>query len=478
MVRMLLRQLSMSIRICANESMATGISTYAPRWVKTDTKRFPRARLRKAGGDLVIGDVLSIFHGEAQKADARAFGRLLAHLKEVDEKHLTVIMVQVENETGLLGDSRDGGAAAEKCFNSAVPSDLIRTLNEDSSILRPELKWAVESISKNSTGTWPEVFGRSRRTDEMFMAYHYALYLEEVASAGKQAYPVPLYTNVWQNYNDDDADNNFPVVVGGGNNPGDYPSGGGVINVLDIWKAFAPSLDMVSPDVYLNEYSSSCAKYRHRDQPLFIPEQRRDEYGARRVWVAIGSYQCLGCSPFGIETLEPHNNPVKRHYGLIKQVSTQILQAQRDLSSVGFYFDELPTGPDAKDTSLAQNVKFGPWNLTIERSFVFGHPSPGFGMVIHRGGAKFMLIGAGFQVTFKHESAPFTGILHFDEKEAQEDGSLKTLRMLNGDETRSGAFCIMPSADPDYGGFPISVTIPARTMIAEAEAYALEDDEV
>jgi hypothetical protein len=54
---------------------------------------------------------------------------------------------------------------------------------------------------------------------------------------------------------------------------------------------------------------------------------------------------------------------------------------------------------------------------------------------------------------------------------------LETLRMLNGDETRSGAFCIMPSEDPDYGGFPISVTIPARTMIAEAEVYALEDDE-
>jgi hypothetical protein len=88
-----------------------------------------------------------------------------------------------------------------------------------------------------------------------------------------------------------------------------------------------------------------------------------------------------------------------------------------------------------------------------------------------------MLVGAGFQVTFKHMSAPFSGILRFDEKEVQEDGSLKTLRMLNGDETRSGAFCIMSNEDPDYGGFPICVTVPARTMIAEAEVYALEDDE-
>jgi beta-galactosidase GanA len=99
--------------------------------VKADTKRFPRARLRRAGGELAIGDVLSIFHAEAQKADAKAFARLLAHLKEVDEKHSTVIMVQVENETGLLGDFRDGGAAAEKRFNSAVPAELIGALTAD-----------------------------------------------------------------------------------------------------------------------------------------------------------------------------------------------------------------------------------------------------------------------------------------------------------------------------------------------------------
>jgi hypothetical protein len=454
-----------------------GISTYTPAWVKTNTKRFPRARLRKAGGELAIGDVLSIFHSEAQKADAKAFGKLMAHLKEVDKKHSTVIMVQVENEVGLLGDSRDGSAAAEKRFNSAVPSELIKALTTDKDLLRPELKWTTERMTKNSTGTWPEVFGKSPRTDELFMAYHYALYLEQVAFAGKQAYPLPLYTNVWQNYNDMDADNDFPIVVGGGSDPGDYPSGGGVMNVLDIWQTFAPSLDMICPDVYLNDYSTTCAKYRHRNQPLFIPEQRRDEYGARRIWAAIGSHQCLGASPFGIDTLEVADNPFKKHYGLMQRVSKTILHAQRDLTSLGFFFDELPTTPNARDPSPTLKAKFGPWDLTIERAFVFGHPGPGFGMVIHQGGAKFLLIGAGFQVRFKHETAPFTGILRFEEKEVREDGALETLRMLNGDETRSGAVCVMPNEEPDYGGFPICVTIPARTMVAGAEVYALEDED-
>ena len=79
------RETEVRREVCSDD-IRVGISTYAPHWVKTDTKRFPRARLRKAGGELAIGDVLSIFHSEAQKADAKAFGRFMAHLKEVDEK--------------------------------------------------------------------------------------------------------------------------------------------------------------------------------------------------------------------------------------------------------------------------------------------------------------------------------------------------------------------------------------------------------
>lgn len=444
--------------------------------MKKDTKRFPRARLREAGGQLRIGDVLSIFHSEAQESDSRAFAKLMAHLKDVDEKHSTVVMVQVENETGLLGDSRDGGSAAEKRFHEPVPADLINALRSGWSELRPELRQNLHIFQSSETAgrSWPETFGKSRKTDELFMAYHYALYLEKVASAGKEAYPIPLYTNVWQNYADEDADPNFPTVVGGGGTPGSYPSGGGVVDVIDIWQLFAPSLDFIAPDIYLNDYATSCAKYRHRGQPLFIPEQRRDEYGARRVWKAFGSHQALGTSPFGIDTLEPETNPFRKHYGLLKQVSKQVLQAQRDGRSIGFYFDEVPA--DGKDPCLPTKTQFGPWKLTISRCFVFGKPSPGSGLVIYLGKDNFMLVGWGFQVEFAHESAPFTGILSFEEKEVQADDSLKTLRMLNGDETRSGLWCMMPSEDPDYGGFPISVTIPARTCIATAEPYALWDD--
>ncbi|KAE8150343.1 glycoside hydrolase superfamily [Aspergillus avenaceus] len=464
-------------------SFKNGISTYTPPWVKANPKRFPRAKLRKAGGILQTGDVLSIFHEEAPKSDANAFAHLMRHLKDFDGDHSTVIMVQVENETGLLGDSRDGSAMAEERFSQAVPHDLLSYLASDWEHLRPDLKQNLAYFKAESQprGSWVEVFGRGPHTDEIFMAYHYARYLNHVAEAGKKEYPIPLYTNVWQNYVGTDGDNDFPIVAGGGGLPGDYPSGGGTSNVIDIWQHFAPALDFIAPDIYLNDYSQSCEKYRHRNQPLFIPEQRRDDYGARRIWVAYGSYQALGASPFGIDTLEPATNSFTKHFGLLESVSQIVLDAQRRPGAlVGFYFDELAS--NGSDPSKPVIVSYGGYEVTIERCFVFGKPGTGSGMVIHQGDGKFLLIGWGFQVRATSESptAAFTGILRFEEKVVanKETGELRTLRVLNGDETRSGNFAMMPNEDPDYGGFPICVTIPAHTMIAEVEFYTLDEADV
>ena len=270
-------------------------------------------------------------------------------------------------------------------------------------------------------------------------------------------------------------------MAGGGGQPGDYPSGGAVSNVLDIWMQWAPSLDFIAPDLYLNDYASTCAKYRHHQQPLFIPEQRRDDYGARRIWVAYASYQAIGVSPFGIDTLTPETCAFTRHYGLLSDVSQLVLEAQRRPGScAGFYFDETTEG----ETGKAKVFEFGSFQVSIERCFVFGEPGQGSGMIIWLGGsgnrAKFLLVGWGFQAVFQstNRNSHFTGILAFKEKTVvdKSTGELETLRTLNGDETRSGLFAMMPNESPDYGGFPICVTIPSRTMIAECEVYSLERD--
>ncbi|KAI5196104.1 glycoside hydrolase family 35 protein [Aureobasidium subglaciale EXF-2481] len=463
-------------------SFKNGLSTYTPPWVKKDSRRFPRMKLRGADGGLKTGDVLTIFGTEAQKADAKAFKALMQHLREIDGEHSTVIMVQVENETGVLGDSRDHSELAEKRFSSPLPEEFHDFLKREWSGFTDAFQRNLEELRQrplHKSMTWNDLPGNPKRIDELFMAYHYSLYLEEVASAGKSVYPLPLYTNVWQNYMDSDADTNTPPIAGGGSDPGDYPSGGGVVDVLDVWQAFAPSLDLIAPDVYLNDYATSCRKYRHNSQPLFIPEQRRDEYGALRIWTAFGSYGCLGTSPFGCETVDPMQSPFRKHYGLLAKMSHHVLAAQaKGNASVGFFFDELTS--EGSDPSSKVNATFGDWDLLIERSFVFGRPSQGSGMVIHTGGDRFLLLGWGFQVIFKHKSskAHFNGILRFEEVEVDDakTGALRTVRLLNGDETQSGKYVIMPSENPDYGGFPISVTIPARTGVAMCEPYALCDD--
>jgi hypothetical protein len=238
------------------------------------------------------------------------------------------------------------------------------------------------------------------------------------------------------------------------------------------------SLDFIAPDIYLNDYASVCSKYSRVDnQPLFIPEQRRDEYGARRIWLAYGSFQAIGTAPFDIDTLEPSENAFTRHYELLGQVSQHVLAAQaKPGTMVGFFFDEI-TEPD---TSAPVAAVMGSWSLSIERAFVFGTPGPGYGLVIQTGPARFLLVGEGFHVRFKCQSerACFTGILRFVEKEVVDEasGELRSVRVLNGDETRSGQLAIMPGQKPDYGSFPICVTVPAGTRIAEIEVYALYDE--
>ncbi|KAL2831636.1 glycoside hydrolase superfamily [Aspergillus pseudoustus] len=470
-------------------SYKNGISTYAPAWVKRDHKRFPRVRVWDAqrGGQRTI-EMISPLCAEGARADARAFQRLMEHVREVDSEFGTVVMVQVENETGLLGDSRDRSPRAEEAFREGVPVDLLRHLAAHEN-LHPRFKERFgtrlpdpESLVDKSDKvhySWASIFGAGTAADEAFMAYHISRYVGTVALAGKSAYNLPMYTNTWLNF--DDASTldltGYPLVVGGGARPGIYPSGGPCPHVSDIWRynATPAALDFLAPDLYFHDYERVCADYTFpAENPLFVPEQRRDAHGARRVWVAYATYGALGTSPFGVDT---GADEIGREYKLLAQTSEYLLNSKPS-QRMGFFFDELPESgsPKGKETWTRA---FGNIEVIIERAFVFGKPGPGGGMVIQLGDEssyRFLVVGRGFQVRFRglEDGVTFTGILEALEKEVDEQtGELVTLRVLNGDETRSGEFLIMPNDEPDYGGFPIAVTIPARTCIAEVEAYNL-----
>ncbi|KAL8337528.1 hypothetical protein RB598_006429 [Gaeumannomyces tritici] len=345
---------------------------------------------------------------------------------------------------------------AGKVFNEPVPADLVDFLRSDWDNLNAEIKRQNLGFFKSQlgrlgdgtspSGTWVEVFGRSPKTDEFFMAYHCAHYLDDVASAGKASYPLPMYANVWQNYNDlDTADNCWLVVVGGG---------GG-----DLGTATCSTCGCASGAAStLSRPTSTSTTTRPRAPPTATaasrsssPEQRRDEYGARRIWAAYGSHGCMGTAPFGCDTLGPGDeNPFTRHYELLESVTPLVLEAQRSPGpSLGFFFDELP--PADADGAPAAG------------------PEQADGQTLGRVRAR-----------ATSARATFTGILRFEEKRAVSDGDggvrLETLRTLNGDKTRSVVFAVMLGPDPDYGGFPSCVTVPAKTMIAELSFYHLEEE--
>ncbi|KLP06742.1 related to beta-galactosidase [Fusarium fujikuroi] len=449
-----------------------GLSTYAPGWVKRDPKRFPRVQVLEAGGVKRTLEMITPLCNAACEADSRAFAALLRHLAEVDSQHQTVLMVQVQNETGVLGDSRDRSHRANKAFAEPIPSDLLQYLSRVDTHSR--FKKRISSVPSSGSHSWESLFGPGTAADEAFMAHLISSFVGRVAAAGKAEYPIPLYTNTWLNIegpSELDFGGGAPVVVGGGDKPGIYPSGGPCPHVLDIWRFNTPSLDLLAPDLYFHDYETVCWNYTEQGNTLFIPEQRRDEYGARRVWLSYATYGALGASPFGIDT---GSDIIGREFKLLNKTKQYLLDAAPE-DRFGFFFDEEPS--DKKPEQWTRT--FGDIKVIVERCFVFGKPGPGAGMIIHLGNSKFLLVGRGFHARFKaaREDATFGGIIWGEEKEVDENGNLQTLRILNGDETRHGEFMMMPNDDPDYGGFPIAVTPGARTCIAEVEAYWIAEDE-
>jgi hypothetical protein len=166
-------------------SWKNGFSSYAPAWVKKDTKRFRRSV--SAEGDEL--DILSTLGTETVKSDGRAFSELLKHIREKDQEQQTVLMVQIENEVGYLGRGRDRSSSADRLFRSPVPPDLILKLENNRDSFSPELRAHFNAAGR----TWTEVFGDA--ADEVFMAWNYARYIQSVAAQGKHAYPLPMYVN-------------------------------------------------------------------------------------------------------------------------------------------------------------------------------------------------------------------------------------------------------------------------------------------
>ena len=393
-----------------------GVSSYAPAWVKRDTARFPRC----IGSSHNPKDVITPFSSAAADADARAFAALMRHLREIDGRQHTVVMVQVENEVGLKPETRDLGPLGEAAYVQPVPAELLQHLQARRETLHPTLRerWAAGGF--RSSGTWAEVFGAGPAGDEVFMAWHYARYLERVASAGRSEYALPLFANAWLN---------------GDGAPGTYPTGGPVAKMLDVWRAAAPSLSLLSPDIYLPDFKGVCAAFARDGNALFIPEAHRGDDAPGRACWAFGTHAALGFSPFGIEDLEPAH-PLAGTYALLAELQPQILAAQSAGRIAGVYRQPGETNDSAE-------VIVGDWTAHIR----YDRKMPPAGLILQTGAEDYLVAGSGFAVNFSPRTPGprHGGILQVEEGHFAA-GRWVPGRRLNGDETGANNQARLPPA--------------------------------
>jgi len=403
------------------------MSCYAPQWIKKDVKQFPRA-LSKNG---IAQEILSPFSENTLSADVKAFKALMKHIKEIDEKAQTVIMIQVENEIGMLPDAREYSNLANTAFKAPVPAPFFTYLNNNRNNLLPEIKDAwIKNGSKNK-GNWEEVFGEGLATDEIFMAWYYAVFINKLADEGKAVYNIPMYLNAALNYKN-------------GAKPGEYPSAGPLPHIMDVWKAGAPNIDLLSPDFYNPNFKYWNDLYVRLNNTLFIPEIKFEQGVAAKAFYALGHYSAMGFSPFSIENGgETLNSEISNGYKLLQQLGSVVLKYQGTNAIDGFLMDK---------NSLKEEIRFGDYILTFSHDLNLGWSSkskeeswPITGaLVIQIAADEFIVAGTGVVVTFKTGQATSrAGIIQIDEG-GFKDGVWKPKSRLNGDENHQGRHLRIP----------------------------------
>ena len=415
------------------------MSCYAPSWFKQDTKRFPRA-MTAEGKQM---EIASCFSDNVLQADLKAFSALMRHIREKDPQREVVVMMQIENEIGMLESARDHSPLAEKAYKKE---------------------------------RWAERYGTDEYADEKFMALSYACYVEHLAKAAREIHDMPRYVNAAMNSR--------------GRRPGEYPSAGPLAHLIDFWHEGAPSIDLLAPDIYDTGFKSWCAQYAMPLRPqdggtvknrLFIPESRCCENSGVRALYAFGEHQALGFSPFAIDQAsEKETESVMKAYGLLKQLSNGkwlnikmswgLLFDQEDRERIinddnvvitCRHFFTLPWDPRATDGTTwpeggAMLIRLGKYDyLLVGSGVVIDFKTPtekqqteqkqlGEDGFAEAGGAMFNVQRSARpkDACYRRDARMFNGkrlgLLSVDEVSIADNGTMQYLRRHNGDQTHQG----------------------------------------
>ncbi|MBE6929392.1 MAG: hypothetical protein E7463_03840 [Ruminococcaceae bacterium] len=394
-----------------------GTSTYVPEWVKLDRDRYwvcesvSATRIPSPFGD--PSNTISPLCQAAVDADARAYARLMKHIGEVDTEG-TVIMMQVENEMGLLGSPRDFSSFANARFAEEIPAEL------------------AESFG--ISGTWTEAFGRD--AEEYFMAWYYGRAVETIISAGKKEHDILMYVNAWlQQYPD---------------RPGCYPSGCPIAKMIPLWRIAAPGVCLYAPDIYVQDFEKVAAEYSQLENPLFIPETATNINSAASVFLAVCEYNAIGFHPFGIEDIISRDQGVDAAMLAALNISTaafknegsavylpasyQVLHSMMHLiipargtgHMRGFYHNGFDNGIILEFEEYDVHIAYGPTEQ--------GTPPAG-GAVLEVAPNEFYVFGTNFRAWFLPKKGENCHVQFLRIEEGTFEGETwKRGRILNGDE--------------------------------------------
>jgi hypothetical protein len=281
-----------------------------------------------------------------------------------------------------------------------------------------------------------------------------------VAAAGKAVYPLPMYAN---------AALRNPL------NPGPasgYESGGPTDNVLSIWKAAAPSLDLLAPDNYQTDpavYLKDLELYHRADNALFLPETGHPE-NARFFFKVLG-LGGIGFSPSGGNTeaeFRPTDTSKARFDALEPWAQNYRLigPMQREIARLNFE-GKLQAVAEVKG-KVSETLPFGTWNALVGygatgRGPAVGNATPtGRALVAQLSENQFLITGYYCRIDFRpagteeqrrtqqiaigngqNPSALIDGKWQHRqfvrvEEGTYENGVFKFQRLWNGDETDWG----------------------------------------